>query len=322
MFNLLNFLKFLLERRFSAGETLSDTPLNVMDDKVFKKMLASDTDDSRIALRHLLSACTRREVTAVKVLNSELFPAYHGGKSPRLDIRVNFNDGEAADIEMQIAKTNDDLKNRSSYYSAMMQSAQAGRGHLYKNIKRVYQIFFLNHVLFEESGKLPRRYGYREETEHDLLTNTSQIIFYEMPKLDKLIDAYNSGKIELKNLSEDEKWCIFFRNHHKKPAKELIKELCNKDEGIMHAKKQVAKLPRSYIRYMTVEMDRMKDNVDRMLAYSRGCEETDKKWQDVIAEREAAIIADHKAEIAERDAEIVSKDAEIARLRAQLPKNG
>jgi len=78
---------------------------------------------------------------------------------------------------------------------------------------------------------------------------------------------------------------------------------------------------------MTVEMDRMKDNVDRMLAYSRGCEETDKKWQDVIAEHEAEI-ADHKAEIAEReaeiadkDAEIADKDAEIARLRAQLPKN-
>jgi len=131
-----------------------------------------------------------------------------------------------------------------------------------------------------------------------------------MPKLDKLIDDYNSGKIELKNLSEDEKWCIFFRNHHKKPAKELIRELCSKEEGIMRAAKQVSKLPRSYIRYMTVEMDRMKDNVDRMLAYSRGCEETDKKWQDVIAEREAEI-ADHKAEIAERD-------AEIARLQAAL----
>jgi len=312
MINLLSFLKFLLERRFSPGESLPDIPLNVMDDKVFKKMLASDTEDSRIALRYLLSACTRREVTAVKVINSELFPVYHGGKSPRLDIRVNFNDGEAADIEMQIEKTNDDLKNRATYYSAMMQSAQAGRGRLYKNIKRAYQIFFLNHILFEESEKLPRRYSYREEKEHDLLTNTSQIIFYEMPKLDKLVNEYNSGKIELKNLSEDEKWCIFFRNHHEKSAEQLIKELCSKEEGIMRAAKQVEKLPRSYIRYMTVEMDRMKDNVDRMLAYSRGCEETDEKWQGVIADKDA--------ELADKDAELADKDAEIARLKALLEK--
>jgi len=69
---------------------------------------------------------------------------------------------------------------------------------------------------------------------------------------------------------------------------------------------------------MTVEMDRMKDNVDRMLAYSRGCEETDKKWQDVIAEREAAIIAGKDAEIADHKAEIANNKVEIARLQAAL----
>ena len=77
----------------------------------------------------------------------------------------------------------------------------------------------------------------------------------------------------------------------------------------MRAAKQVAKLPRSYIRYMTVEMDRMKDNVDRMLAYSRGCEETDEKWQGVVAE--------HKAKLADKDAEIAGKDAIIAKLLAE-----
>jgi len=66
----------------------------------------------------------------------------------------------------------------------------------------------------------------------------------------------------------------------------------------MRAAKQVAKLPRSYIRYMTVEMDRMKDNVDRMLAFNRGCEETDEKWHGVVAD----------------------KDAEIAKLKAELNK--
>jgi len=94
----------------------------------------------------------------------------------------------------------------------------------------------------------------------------------------------------------------------------------------MHARKQVEKLPRSYLRFMTVEMDRFRAHIDRIYeekaiydegfaeGIAEGSAKTDEKWQDVIAEREAAIIADHKAEIAERD-------AEIARLRAQLPKN-
>ena len=273
MINLLNYLKILFEERRLVGKTAVETPICLMDDRVFKKIFSSDTEDSRKALMHLLSACTHREVTSVKVLNSELLPVYMGGKSPRLDIRVNFNDGEAADIEMQIEKTNDDLKNRASQYSAMMQSAQIKRGSPYKNIKKVYQIFFLNHVLFKESDKLPRRYGYREEKEHDLLTDTTEIIFYEMPKLDKLVKKYFSNKIGLETLSNEEKWCIFFRNHHKQNVKQLINELCLKEEGIMLAVKQMEKLPRSYIRYMTVEMDRMKNDLDRYYVQKAAYEE-------------------------------------------------
>jgi len=293
MINLLKYLKTLFERQLLAGESFHDVPLCVMDDKVFKKMLTSDTEDSREALRHLLSACTRREVTAVKILNSELLPVYIGAKTSVLDIRVNFNDGEAADIEMQIEKSEDNLKNRAAQYAAMLQSAQLRKGQLYKKNKRVYQIFFLNHILFPESSKLPRRYGYREEIEHDLLTDTTEIIFYEMPKIENLVKKYISGKIEIESLSNEEKWCIFFKYHHEKQAKSLIEELSRKEEGIMHAKKQVEKLPRSYIKYMTVEMDRMRANIDRMYmqkeAYDKGCAETDEKWQSVIADKDAEI---------------------------------
>jgi len=321
MFNLLNFLKFLLERRFSPGETLSDTPLNVMDDKVFKKMLASDTEDSRIALRHLLSACTRREVTAVKVLNSELLPVYHGGKSSVLDVRVTFNDGEAANLEMQMNKPNDDLKKRAVHYSTALQYSQARKGSLYKDVKRTYQIFFVDQILFKESGKLPRRFSYREETENDLLTDAVEIIFYELPKLEQRVKEYFSGKTEIDKLSNEEKWCIFFKYHHEQQAKPLIEKLCKKEEGIMHARKQVEKLPRSYLRFMTVEMDKFRAHIDRIYeekaiydeGHAKGVAETDEKWQDVIA--------DHKAEIADKDAEIADKDAEIARLKAQLTKN-
>ena len=72
----------------------------------------------------------------------------------------------------------------------------------------------------------------------------------------------------------------------------------------MHAKKQVEKLPRSYLRFMTVEMDKFRAHIDRMYeekevydeGHAKGCAETDKKWQGVIAD----------------------KDAEIARLQAAL----
>ena len=85
-------------------------PLNLMNDLIFKIMLTSDTDDSREALRCLLSACTHREVSKVEILNNEILPPHLEGKSSRLDVYVTFNDGEIAALEMQMSRSDDDLK--------------------------------------------------------------------------------------------------------------------------------------------------------------------------------------------------------------------
>ena len=119
-------LRRLLKEKAAQGKTLS-----VLDDVVFKTMLGSDTDDSREALRSLLSACTRRAVSEVQIINNELFPAYHGAKTPRLDVHVTFNDGETADLEMQTEKSDDDLKKRAEFYTAMLLAAQLPKGKQY-----------------------------------------------------------------------------------------------------------------------------------------------------------------------------------------------
>ena len=236
-------------------------PLSVMDDLVFKAMLTMDTEDSREALRCLVSACTRREVSDVHVLNNELNPARLDGKSARLDVKASFNDGEIANLEMQINKTDDDLKNRAAYYSAMLLSGQAGRGQPYKKIKRVYQIFFLNCILFPHSEKLPRLYKFMEVEEHDHLTEVVEIIFYELPKLERLVKEYFEGKIGMENLSIEEKWCIFMRYRDNKQTEPLIKELfC--EEGIMRAERSLEKVSRNYKKFLR-DMDRKKNEYEK-----------------------------------------------------------
>ena len=189
MKNIFYHLKSLKElRKFFKEKAEQGDPLCVMDDKVFKLMLTSDSEDSREALRYLLSACTKREIVSVQVLNSEILPAYIGAKSPRLDVQATFNDGEIANLEMQMSRTEDDLKDRASQYMSMLHAGQAKKGKPYMDAKKVYQIFFLNFILFPGSDIFPRRYGYREETEQDLLTDTSEIIFYELPKLEQRVN--------------------------------------------------------------------------------------------------------------------------------------
>ena len=232
-------LKRLVRENAAQGKAL-----NVMDDLVFKAMLTSDNEDSREALRLLLCACTRRKITSVQVINNELLPAHLDAKSVRLDVHVTFNDGEAADLEMQIDKTNDSLKARAEVYAAMLLVNQTKRGMQFSQTKRVYQIFFLNCVLFPGSEKIPRRYFYQEEEEHDRLSEITEIIFYEMPKLEQRVEQFLSGKADIKTLPDDEKWCIYFKYRHEQQAAALIDKLCYEEEGIMRAEKAVTKVDR------------------------------------------------------------------------------
>jgi predicted transposase/invertase (TIGR01784 family) len=248
-------LKRLLKESAAEGK-----PLSVMHDAVFKAMLASNNDDSREALRSLLSACTHRPVAKVQVTNNELVPAHLDVKLVRLDVNVTFNDGEAANLEMQFSKSDDNLKDRAALHAAMLHTRQPSRGRRYYEVKRVYQIFFLNCELFPDSDKLPRRYSYREESEHDRLTEATEIIFYEMPKLERKVEAYLEGRDE-RPLSEEEKWCMYMKYRHEERAQPFIEELCREEEGIMRAERAVQGISRDYLKSIR-EMNIIKNSMD------------------------------------------------------------
>jgi predicted transposase/invertase (TIGR01784 family) len=164
-------------------------------------------------------------------------------------VHVTFNDGESADLEMQLSKPEDDLKSRAVVYATMLMAGQSRRGRAYREVKRVYQIFFLNFILFPDSNKLTRRYFYMEEEEHDRLTDATEIIFYEMPKLEQKVRAIQAGKADTEILSGEEKWCTFMKYRHEDWAEKLIEELTRKEEGIMRAERAAAKIDRDYEKF-------------------------------------------------------------------------
>jgi predicted transposase/invertase (TIGR01784 family) len=219
-----------------------EKPINIMTDGVFKAMLTRKNEDSREALRSLISACLHREVAKVRIENNNIAPLFLGSKSVSLDVNVTFNDGEAADIEMQMRKEDYDIKRRAEYNACVLASNQKARGVDYSKVKRVYQIFFFNFVLFPASDKIPRRYYYQEEKEHDRLSDLTEIILYELPKFKKLFKDFREGKVGVEALTNEEKWCIYMKYRHEKRAKEFIKQLCRSEEGIMKAEKTVYKM--------------------------------------------------------------------------------
>jgi predicted transposase/invertase (TIGR01784 family) len=261
-------------KRLALHNARSGKHFSLMDDVVFKTMFTTDSEDSKEALRQLLSACTRREVAAVQIMNTELNPVYLGGKSPRLDIHVSFNDGETANLEMQMGKSNDDLRKRAIVYTNLLVAGQSKKGDTYEAAKRAYQIFFLNDVLYPKSKKVPRRYFYMEEDEHDRLSDLTEILFYELPKLKHQVQEFLAGKLTIKNLPKDTRWCIYFRYRFDKRAETLIEQMCREDGGIMRAEKALAKVDKDYVKWART-MAKIKDKMDyasKMLRFEREIE--------------------------------------------------
>jgi predicted transposase/invertase (TIGR01784 family) len=214
-------------------------------DVVFKRVFSGSDDDSREALKSLLSACIHRKVTGVQVLNTELPPEYQDGKTIRLDVHVALGKGEAADLEMQMEMGSDNIPARAVFYVSKLLVGQVEKGQLYEGIKRVYQIFFINKVLFP-GNMVPRRYTLMEKTTHEPLNDLMEIVFYELPKLEAKVRQVVEGKAGVETLSPEERWCTFFRCQHDEGMAELIKELTGKDGGIMSAEKVLYKVSRDY----------------------------------------------------------------------------
>ncbi|MDR0878865.1 MAG: hypothetical protein LBN21_12495 [Treponema sp.] len=72
-------------RREARENAAQGKTLNPMLDIVFKAIFTGSDKDSREARRLLLSDCTRRPVSDVKVLNNEIIPEYISGKIVRLE---------------------------------------------------------------------------------------------------------------------------------------------------------------------------------------------------------------------------------------------
>jgi predicted transposase/invertase (TIGR01784 family) len=236
-------LRLDAELRRQAGENAQQgKSLKLTLDVVFKALFSGNNEESHNALRCLISDCIHRPVHNLSVRNSEIGPDDLLGKTIRLDVHASFNDGEEADIEMQAGKSDDDLKSRASFYTARILSGQARRGQKYREVKRVYQIFFLDGILFPGSSKVPRRYSMREETEHDQLSEVAEILFYELPKVQEEVQKRLAEGSNLADLPAEWKWCIYLKCREADGMTGLIADLARQEEGIMNAERALKKM--------------------------------------------------------------------------------
>ncbi len=180
------------------------------DDVSFKLFLSAPTPESNACLRYFLTAMTGREVVKAKVMNSEVLPEYRKGKIPRMDVNCEFNDGQKADIELQLTKADDDQKLRSLYYACKLYAGSLRSGEKYRNAPNVYQIFLIDFDLFEDKEFYHRAMMRLDGGEP--LSERLQILFFNL----KVPDTVN------KSLKKAANWCKFISGS---TSPEVLKEL-------------------------------------------------------------------------------------------------
>jgi len=197
-------------------------------DYVFKRIFTADETRSKIALIDFLNSVLEfeptNEIIDLTVVNSQIPVDVLKRKKSIFDVRVKFNDGEQAIIEMQLSDIHD-FKKRSQFIISKAYTSQEIAGLNYNALKKCYLVCITNFELLKNKLEFVNDYRYRDKSGNDL-SDDETIIFVELPKIDRVIEKPVS---EMTNL---EMWAIFFRYVTDKSKKEILNAIINRKEGI------------------------------------------------------------------------------------------
>ena len=153
-------------------------------DYVFKNLFGSEKHPK--ILISFLNACIKPEspIVSVQLKNTELSKEYIEDSFSRLDVLAKTDKGEIINIEMQRADEKNMVK-RSLYYWSKAYSGEYGGKSRYSDLPRTVCINVLDFNLLLESN-YHNKYILKNDKTNDILTDTMEIHFIELPKMKKI----------------------------------------------------------------------------------------------------------------------------------------
>jgi len=219
-----------------------------MVDYAFKRVFTADEERSKIALIDFLNSVLEykdtRSIVDLTVINSEIPVDIITRKKAIFDIRVKFNDGEQAIVEMQLSSQSG-FKKRSQYIISKAYTSQDLAGLDYTALRKCYLVCVTNFVLWDDKPEFINDYRYRDKMGLDL-SDDETIIFIELPKIDRVL---NKPVSEMTNI---EMWAVFFRYVTDKSKREILNQIINRKAGIEMAAQvltEISKDERERVQY-------------------------------------------------------------------------
>jgi predicted transposase/invertase (TIGR01784 family) len=217
-------------------------------DYVFKRIFTAQEEESKIALIDFLNSVLTGKhdnIVDLTVVNNEIPVEAYKEKKSRFDIRVVFENGEQALVEMEL-KAKDNFVKRSLHNVSRMYSAQPINRMDYRKLKRCYMIGVMGYnVLGRDFGYL-NTFTFRDK-ESRQLSDEMQITYIELEKIGSLLDK------RTEELTNGESWAIFLRYASYDDKWQVLEKITQKNGGIKMAVDVLKYISKSDIERMRYE---------------------------------------------------------------------
>ena len=216
--------------------------LNPRMDSTFKALFTQNTKESHDALHAFLEAATERKIKSFELRANDAPAGFGGQRGVSYDILCEFDDGTAADIEMQAFNQKYDYGKRAEYQVARLETTYLKKGDDWEKAPVVYQVTVLDFKYGNETSgngdnfaKAPvSRYAMRTKDGREL-SNSLNVIFIELPKALGLEDSIDTN-------SSLENWAIFLKEADNPKKQDVIEKLTKKEVGLMQAQKSLSSI--------------------------------------------------------------------------------
>lgn len=236
--------------------------LNPCSDSVFKRLFTDNSEEGYKVLQNFLEAVLQKKVSNIILQPNEIPIDGIRDKKSRLDLNCKIDGNEIVNIEMQNYNSNEMFEKRVEVYCGKLISHNVTESLPWTKVPKVFQISVLN---FIREKDLPREIFYYSFRTFDncVLEQRQNIIFIELPKVNKILEDIKKGTITVEKLTATQKWCIFMLYGADLNYQSLIKQIALTEEGIMCAFKILDKISEDEIAWkqqfdeFMIEKDRM-----------------------------------------------------------------
>ncbi|MDR3110357.1 MAG: Rpn family recombination-promoting nuclease/putative transposase [Planctomycetaceae bacterium] len=202
------------------------------DDRVFKSIMTTSLD----SLRDLITCLIKLPVSTVELRNAELPTMTTCEKMERFDVNCSIDDGTQVEVEMQASamkydsadNRHENVKCRAIYNLCDLHAKQDGKGKVYKDFVRSFQVTICDYTVYPEYDEFVIPYTFRNDWGDELLDMVC-IIFVELSKAAKLKNK------PVETMTPLEKWLIYLHYANQPKYQELINNITESRKEIKMA---------------------------------------------------------------------------------------